>query len=328
MQAEKIQDTYRFGKHLGKGAFGQVKVAIHKKNKNKKFAVKSLTRSDMKKIDSILTQRDHHEEKQDGEDASPPDEIYEELQSELQLILNLDHPNIIKLHQIMYDNKFINIVMELVQGITLSDLIAPDGENIRKIPESECVIIMQQACAALNYLHSQGVAHRDLKPDNIMLCGIDDKSQAGTDPSSYRIKLIDFGLSKLKEANTTLNSDCGTLDYMAPEILMNEEYDEKCDMWALGVIAFSLLAGCPPFYHPKDAIVKRKIKSIDFSFDDKELWSTISKDCKTWIEKLLQPAARRMTAQQALDHQWFKTDQAQTQYKMSPTILKQLRLNE
>ena len=90
-----------------------------------------------------------------------------------------------------------------------------------------------------------------------MLCGFDDLSKSN--PGSYRIKLIDFGLSKLKKPNDNLSSDCGTLDYMAPEILAKEQYDEKCDMWALGVVAFFLLSGVPPFYHEKDAKVKRKI---------------------------------------------------------------------
>ena len=83
---------------------------------------------------------------------------------------------------------------------------------------------------------------------------------------------------------------------MAPEILMNEEYDESCDMWALGVTAFIILAGAPPFFDPNDAKVKKKIMSIDYDFDDKDIWSGISEECKDWIEKLLTPAAERMNA--------------------------------
>ena len=102
-----------------------------------------------------------------------------------------------------------------------------------------------------------------------MICGYDPYDLKSNDPSKYRIKLIDFGLSKLKKANETLNSNAGTLDYMPPEMLMNEEYDEGCDMWALGVVAYILLAGEPPFFDPDDAKVKRKIKSIDYDFSNK-----------------------------------------------------------
>ena len=97
-----------------------------------------------------------------------------------------------------------------------------------------------------------------------------------------------------------MNSDCGTLDYMSPEVLMRKDYDEGCDMWSLGVVAYFLLAGMPPFMHEKEAKLKMKIKTIDYDFDDKEIWDKVSPECKNWIKNLLIQANKRMTAKEAL----------------------------
>ena len=93
-----------------------------------------------------------------------------------------------------------------------------------------------------------------------------------------------------------MTDEAGTLDYMPPEMLMDEEYDEGCDMWALGVAAYILLAGEPPFFDPDDAKVKTNIKTINYNFSNKEHWGHISDNCKEWIEQLLTPADERMTA--------------------------------
>ena len=88
--------------------------------------------------------------------------------------------------------------------------------------------------------------HRDLKPDNIMIVGYD-----SGDLSDLRVKLIDFGMAKLvsPKRKIDLNTYCGTIDFIAPEVLDEKmNYDEKCDIWSIGVIAFFLLSGRPPFY--------------------------------------------------------------------------------
>ena len=127
--------------------------------------------------------------------------VYEALEQELQVILSLDHPNIIKMHQVVYDNNYINIVMELVQGKTLADLLArgnDDAKDFTPISEDLCKIIMYQCTVALIYLYSQKLAHRDIKLDNIMICGFDVKNHESNDLRNCKIKLIDFGLSKYK----------------------------------------------------------------------------------------------------------------------------------
>ena len=95
--------------------------------------------------------------------------MQELLQSEIQIVLKLDHPNIVKFYQCVYDNHYINIVMELVNGIPLSDYLIDKRGGC--IPEDECALIMYHVLCAIKYFHSEGIVHRDLKLDNIMISG-------------------------------------------------------------------------------------------------------------------------------------------------------------
>ena len=228
------------------------------------------------------------------------------------------------MHQVVYDNKYINIVMELVEGRPLSELLArgaiDKAKEYHPIDEELCKIIMYQCTVALVYLHSKKVAHRDLKLDNIMICGFDVVSPESNDSQKCRIKLIDFGLSKYKRRDHKMTSDCGTLDYMSPEVLMRKDYDEGCDMWSLGVVAFFLLAGYPPFLADKEALLKKKIQQIDYDFNEAD-WANVSPECKDWIERLLTHAEKRMTAKDALTHEWLSSEQSKTISKKSIKIL-------
>ena len=176
--------------------------------------------------------------------------------------------------------------MELVEGVTLTDFVAPNGVDIIKIPENVVQIIIKQSLLAVNYLHTNKIAHRDLKLDNLMIEGFNKEEPKKYDADKFRLKLIDFGLSKFKEAGANLNTGCGTLDYMPPEILQKKAYDFGCDMWALGVIAYILICGTPPFYDEKDKVVINNIKMIKFEFDD-PVWDTVSSECKDWIDSIL-----------------------------------------
>ena len=133
---------------------------------------------------------------------------------------------------------------------------------------------------AIKYFHARGIVHRDLKLDNIMIEGVNQ--------SDIRVKLIDFGMSKhTNNKKIDLTTYCGTIDFMAPEVFDGQNYDLSCDIWSIGVIAYFILSGAPPFMGKDDVEIQRKIISCNFDFN-KEVWKEISKDARDWIDKLLE----------------------------------------
>jgi serine/threonine protein kinase len=182
----------------------------------------------------------------------------------------MDHPNIVKFYQCVYDNTYVNIVMELVKGTTLSDYLMEQPST--KIDENQCKIILRQSIHAIKYFHAKGIVHRDLKLDNILVQGIGS--------NDLRIKMIDFGMSKITgkgNKKINLSTYCGTIDFIAPEIFEGKGYDKTCDIWSLGVIAYFILAGMGPFKGKDDVQIKSNIISCDFSFDD-PVWENISEE--------------------------------------------------
>jgi len=161
---------------------------------------------------------------------------------------------------------------------------------------------------AIQYLHEQGVAHRDLKPENILL---KDSSE------DAEIKITDFGLSKIFSddlaGEVVMKTACGTPGYVAPEVLMHDNYSSQVDLWSVGVIVYILLCGFPPFYGDNDNQMFRKIKAGQYKFLA-PYWDPISADAKDFVSKLLTVDWRkRMTAQEALNHKWLREPSASAQ---------------
>jgi len=233
--------------------------------------------------------------------------------------MGMDHPNIVKFYQCVYDNDYLNIVMELVRGKPLSDYLEEKG----RIPEPECQIIIRQIMHAILYFHSKGIVHRDLKLDNVMIDGL------GTgDLNDIRVKLIDFGMSKYTNyggKKINLTTYCGTLDFMAPEVLDALDYDLSCDIWSIGVLAYFVLCGRPPFMGKDDLDLVDKIAKGSYGFDA-ELWSGLSKDSQKWIQRLLQiKPSKRMRPSAALDHAWLAgEDSAKVKYPVHPHVMMNL----
>jgi len=168
--------------------------------------------------------------------------------------------------------------------------------RLGKFKEAQAVEITRQMLLVLNYLHSVGVVHRDLKLQNFLY---DRKG-------SSHVKLVDFGLSKFRGKRERMHTTCGTMAYIAPEVL-ERNYSSQCDMWSLGVMVFVLLSGSLPFKDTGDKKMQRRImKQGRYSFDPKR-WGKVSTEAMDFIKCLLQPDThRRLSVQQAFEQPWIQ----------------------
>ena len=211
MAKRSIFDEYvplqKTGESIGKGGFGYVTVMKKKNEPKKKFAVKVLEKSQVEMYGTV-----------------------EDLKNEIEIHRSLDHPYIIKLYDSFEDNLFIYIVTEYATNGNLNDNL----EAVGKFNEKDAFLKFSQALLGIDYLHYNGIIHRDQKPENLQI----DENRV--------IKLSDFGFSKVndKGSNTGL---VGTVDYMAPEILQKTGHSFPVDIWALGILLYELTIGYCPF---------------------------------------------------------------------------------
>lgn len=177
---------------------------------------------------------------------------------ELEILCQLRHQYIVTLIESFENKNELYIVMEYATGGDLFDRL----ESVGCFTERDAVHIISMLLKALNYLHWKGIVHRDLKPENILFYH--------TGPDS-NILVSDFGLSTMSSYNSSLRTICGTLEYMAPEILAERPYTQKVDMWAVGVMTYYLLSGTLPFQHEHRAHLFRLILKVRYSFEDEVL---------------------------------------------------------
>ncbi|XP_063479700.1 ribosomal protein S6 kinase alpha-2 isoform X5 [Symphalangus syndactylus] len=161
---------------------------------------------------------------------------------EIEILLRYgQHPNIITLKDVYDDGKFVYLVMELMRGGELLDRILQQ----RYFSEREASDVLCTITKTMDYLHSQGVVHRDLKPSNILY-----RDESGS-PESIRV--CDFGFAKqLRAGNGLLMTPCYTANFVAPEVLKRQGYDAACDIWSLGILLYTMLAGFTPFANGPD----------------------------------------------------------------------------
>lgn len=227
--------------------------------------------------------------------------------NEINIMSECDHPNIIKLVEIYEDKMFIELIMEECFGGTLFDRLFKNlEEEGEAFSEKEAAKIFKQIMSAIYYCHKKGIAHRDLKMENILFLYKTEDSP---------IKVIDFGLSEFQslpnnlleiisgEKNIMMTGSVGTSHYISPEVLQGK-YNQKCDIWSAGVILYAILSGSFPFDGKTDkeiykAIIKRK---YDFK---KEVWNNISNEAKDLISHLLCDEDKRYSAEMALNHPWL-----------------------
>ena len=149
---------------------------------------------------------------------------------------------------------------------------------------------------AVAYCHDLGIVHRDLKPENALI----DKEMNNT------LKIIDFGTAvKFDRGRELLNTTHGTSYYIAPEVL-SKSYNEKCDVWSVGVMLYILLSGKPPFDGNTDNEITDQVKIGKYNITS-GIWSQISEEAKTLIKKMMTyNYKQRISAREALEDPWFK----------------------
>lgn len=187
--------------------------------------------------------------------------------------------------------------MELATGGELYDRIKSEGS----LDEKYSIQILHMLLEGIHYLHSRNITHRDLKPENVMFYHPGRNS---------KILITDFGFSKTAKdhANKSLFCTwCGTPEYVAPEIISKRPYNNKVDLWAVGVITYVMLCGCLPFSSENPLNLFRKILNSSYSFSQ-EIWTGISWDAQRFINALLvNDPEKRLSAARALKHPWVKS---------------------
>uniref|UniRef100_A0A8B9KMG2 non-specific serine/threonine protein kinase n=1 Tax=Astyanax mexicanus TaxID=7994 RepID=A0A8B9KMG2_ASTMX len=217
---------------------------------------------------------------------------------EIEILLRYgQHPNIITLKDVYDNGKQVYLVTELMRGGELLDRILKQ----KFFSEREASAVLHTITKTVEYLHSQGVVHRDLKPSNILY--VDESGN----PESLRI--CDFGFAKqLRADNGLLMTPCYTANFVAPEVLKRQGYDEGCDIWSLGVLLYTMLAGFTPFANgPEDTPeeILSRIGSGHFTVTGGN-WDAVSDSAKELVSKMLHvDPHQRLTAKQVLKHPWI-----------------------
>lgn len=214
---------------------------------------------------------------------------------EAQIMKDLDHPNICKLLETYEQGRFMFFVMEFCEGREVFDRIMEQG----LIQESTTAEIVRQSASALLYAHNRGIAHCDMKPENICFCS--------KDVTSNHVKLIDWGLG-FYFGQGRMNSAVGSLTYAAPEVLEAKEkqgYTAACDLWSLGVVTYVMLCGKPPFWGNYNEQLRR-MKRETFPMSD-STWQQISRPAKELIRGLLRADPKqRMKLEDVLRNPWLR----------------------
>ncbi|XP_015795298.1 calcium/calmodulin-dependent protein kinase type 1 [Tetranychus urticae] len=283
----KVDEKYDLKDVLGTGAFSQVVLAESKERPGELVAVKCIDKRALK-----------------GKEDS--------LENEIRVLRKLNHSNIVQLKETYEDKQKVYLVMELVTGGELFDRIVEKGSYTEK----DASALIRQILEAVDYMHCQGVVHRDLKPENLLYYN--------QDPDS-KIMISDFGLSKMEDSGVMATA-CGTPGYVAPEVLSQKPYGKAVDVWSIGVIAYILLCGYPPFYDENDANLFAQIVKGDFEFDS-PYWDDISDSAKDFITHLIcVNPNKRYTCKQALAHPWISGNAASDK-NIHGSVSEQLKKN-
>jgi len=285
---KRFDELYRLKGVLGTGAFSTVREGFHRSDSKITYAVKCINRKKLSEEDEAA------------------------LLDEVSILKELKHEHIIRLFDFFEEPSTYYLVMERMRGGELFDRVVAKAYYNEKEARDTCKIVLE----AVRYCHENHVAHRDLKPENLLLL---------SDVDDSAVKIADFGFAKKVYKPNSLTTQCGTPGYVAPEILEGTKYDERADMWSVGVILYILLGGYPPFIESTQRDLFRKIRKGDYEFHE-EYWGTVSAEAKQLISSLLTVSITdRLTAEEALENAWILGDDAKLASKDLGSNLTKLR---
>ncbi|XP_078794018.1 serine/threonine-protein kinase BRSK2 isoform X4 [Oryzias latipes] len=260
-QSAQYVGPYRLEKTLGKGQTGLVKLGVHCIT-GQKVAIKIVNRE--KLSESVLMK----------------------VEREIAILKLIEHPHVLKLHDVYENNKYLYLVLEHVSGGELFDYLVKKG----RLTPKEARKFFRQIISALDFCHSHSICHRDLKPENLLL---DEKNN---------IRIADFGMASLQVGDSLLETSCGSPHYACPEVIRGEKYDgRRADVWSCGVILFALLVGALPFDHDNLRQLLEKVKSGVFHMPH-----FIPPDCQSLLKGMIEVnPEKRLTLEAIQKHPWY-----------------------
>ena len=271
LHCENIKDLYDIQNKIGEGKYATVYKGVYKISE-RIVAIKVLEKENLSSNELNM------------------------IQNEIDILKICQHPNIVKLYDVIEDDEKMHIIMELIEG---PDLFCHLEKKNFDINELEANKIVHQLSSALFYLNIFGIVHRDIKPENILLTS---KSQ------NYDIKLIDFGLGIILGPKEKSEQPFGTVSYVSPEVLCGNEYDKSVDIWCVGILSYLLLVGRLPFDNPDDdenEIARQTINDPPPFTEEK--WNKVSIEAKDFVNKCLQKDPLvRINITEILEHDWLK----------------------
>ncbi|CAH8630415.1 unnamed protein product [Dicrocoelium dendriticum] len=294
VNTNSLDDEYEIGEKIGEGHFAVVHQCIHKRSR-KEFAAKFIMKQRL--ATSTLG----------GQNRGT---VLVDIDREANILANLQHENIVKLHEMFYCEDTVVIILDLVTGGELFARVA----ECEKLSEEEASNFVEQILLGVQHMHSCGIAHLDLKPENIMI----------EDLASRKIKIIDFGLARVLSPNETFQDMAGTPEFCAPEIINYDAITLATDMWAIGVITYILLTGISPFAGDTQMETFQNILDcvVNYSRDEMKDATDLAKD---FIRRLLVKNPRkRSTVDDCLSHPWIRPcNMMQTDTRRGSVIKKQ-----
>ncbi|XP_054544856.1 death-associated protein kinase 1 isoform X2 [Talpa occidentalis] len=275
---ENLDDYYDTGEELGSGQFAVVK-KCREKSTGLQYAAKFIKKRRTKSSRRGVSRED--------------------IEREVSILKEIQHPNVITLHEVYESKTDVILILELVAGGELFDFLAEK----ESLTEEEATEFLKQILNGVYYLHSLQIAHFDLKPENIMLLD--------RNVPKPRIKIIDFGLAHKIDFGNEFKNIFGTPEFVAPEIVNYEPLGLEADMWSIGVITYILLSGASPFLGDNKQETLANVSAVNYEFEE-EYFSNTSALAKDFIRRLLvKDPKKRMTIQDSLQHPWIKPKDTQ-----------------